>query len=92
MTAFALVDIAGTLFTADMVTMTFADPSTPLYITYSFPSVTLTSLTPLETLSFVSAVLNIANVDRNNQRRGRSRWKYSVYVLLNLCWLITKEL
>jgi hypothetical protein len=60
MTAFALVEIAGTPFSADPVTMTFADPSTPLYITYQFPSVTLTSLTPLETLHFVLHQLDIS--------------------------------
>jgi hypothetical protein len=53
MTAFALVDVAGTGFTADPVTITFADPSTPLYITYHFPSVTMTSLSPMGTLYFV---------------------------------------
>ena len=70
MTAFALVYIAGTPFTANPVTLTFADPSTPLYITYQFPDVTVTSLTPLETLTFVHHRLYLANFQTETIKGG----------------------
>jgi len=73
MTAFALVYIAGTPFTANPVTLTFVDPSTPLYITYQFPAVTLTSLTPLETLTFVHQGLCVANFRLKPSREGTLR-------------------
>jgi hypothetical protein len=76
MTAFALVNIAGTQFTANPVLMTFADPSTPLYITYQFPSVTLTSLTPLQTLLFVKLSKQGVNQDWDHHWRRFRAGKY----------------
>ena len=53
MTGSATVTVNEEIFTADTITWTFVDPPTPLIITWRFPSVTLTSLTPLETLLYV---------------------------------------
>ena len=59
MTAFKTVFIAGAPFTAVPVTFTFANPETPLFVTYHYPQVTLTSLTQGETLSYVRLSLTI---------------------------------
>jgi hypothetical protein len=53
MTGTVTAFISGLEFIAIPVTFTFADPETPIVVTYEFPSVTLSSLSPLETLTFV---------------------------------------
>ena len=53
MTAFKSVFIAGVEFTADPTIFTFVNPESPLFITYHYPEVTLTSLTVGQTLTFV---------------------------------------
>ena len=58
--AYATVEIDGTTFTAIPNTLTFADPPTILVVTYEYPSVTITSLTPGEILSFVPLLLQKA--------------------------------
>jgi hypothetical protein len=53
MTATAQALIAGNVFSADLVTYTFLNPSQPLVVTWHYPEVTLSSLTPLESITFV---------------------------------------
>ena len=57
MTGSATVTVDGVPFTANTITFTFVDPPTPLILTWQYPFATLTSLTPLETLIFVSSLL-----------------------------------
>jgi len=53
-TAFATVLIQAQNFTAKPVTLTFLAAQSPtFYITYQYPSVTLSSLSPGEILTFV---------------------------------------
>lgn len=53
MVATAAVYIDGTTFNADLVTYTFYNPSQPLIVTYHYPAVTLSSLNPGATVTFV---------------------------------------
>jgi hypothetical protein len=53
MTASATATVGDTAFTANPITFTFSSPESPLLLTWEYPSVTLTSLTPLETLIYV---------------------------------------
>lgn len=55
-TAMATAIIGGTDFPANPITFAFASPAAPLILSWEYPDVTLTSLTPLETLTFVSAL------------------------------------
>jgi len=49
--------IDGTQFLADLVTFTFPSLSLgPVIVTFQYPGVTITSLTPLQTLSIVIAL------------------------------------
>jgi hypothetical protein len=67
MTAMATVYFSDTSFTADPITFQFANPETPLLLEWQYPSVTITSFTPLETLIFVSiSFLETADFRRNN--------------------------
>jgi hypothetical protein len=59
MTALATVFIGGTEFTANSVLFTFYNFSaspTPLFLTYDFPQVTLTSLTPGEVITWTETL------------------------------------
>lgn len=61
MTAHKTVFIAGTAFSADPIIFTFANPETPLFLTYHYPQVTLTSLTEQEVLTYVCLSTNSTN-------------------------------
>ena len=52
-TAYQTVYIHVTVFTADPIIFTFANPETPLAITHTYHEVTLTSLSAGEVLTFV---------------------------------------
>ena len=52
-TGFITADIDGTLFTAQPETFTFKDPPDLVVVTYTFPSVTITSVSQGQTLLFV---------------------------------------
>jgi hypothetical protein len=59
MTALATVFIGGTEFTANSVLFTFYNFSaspTPIFLTYDFPQVTLTSLTPGEVITWTETL------------------------------------
>lgn len=53
MTETQSVLIDGTMFYADLATFYQYDPSQQLIVTYHYPSVTLNTLKPLQTLIFV---------------------------------------
>jgi hypothetical protein len=53
MTASQSVYIHGGLFVADFATFTFADTDEEMLVTFSYPQVTITSLSASETLTFV---------------------------------------
>lgn len=57
MTATATVYVGGTPFRADIVTYTFLNPSKPLTVTFNYPGVTVSSLVPGETLTFVQSLI-----------------------------------
>ena len=63
-TAYKTVFIQGTSFTADPIIFTFANPETPLAITYEYHQVTLTSLTAGETLTYVRPLFAELIVER----------------------------
>lgn len=64
MTATQEVYIDGTEFNAELLTFTFPNPSVaPVFVTFRYPKVTITSLTPLQTLTIVSATLIIGIVN-----------------------------
>jgi len=52
-TATAVAYFGTTSYTADLATYTFYSPSQELFVTWYYHQVTLDSLTPLETISFV---------------------------------------
>jgi len=54
-TGLITADIDGTFFTAQPETFAFKDPPAPLIVTYTFPSVTITSVSQGQTLLFVSS-------------------------------------
>ena len=63
MTASQSVFIHGGLFTADLVTFTFRNPSQLLFLIFQYPDVTITSLTASETLTFVHPFFTIVSDD-----------------------------
>ena len=52
-TALGTAVVSGQAFTAQPMTITFVNPATAIFITYSYPSVTITSLTQLQPLTVV---------------------------------------
>lgn len=52
-TGLLTAEIDGTVFTAQTETLTFNDPPNFLIVTYTFPSVTITSLTPGQSVILV---------------------------------------
>ena len=59
MTAFQTVYINNDPFPADPVTFEFAPSGTLVFISHTFPGVTVTSLTPGQTLIFVIFVFSV---------------------------------
>jgi hypothetical protein len=53
MTALETLVVGGKTFFADPITFTFTLPEAPLFYTYQYPSVTITSFVPLETITRV---------------------------------------
>ena len=83
MTATQSVSINNDLFTADLVTFTFSDPNQPLFVTFQYPEVTITSLTASETLIFVHSFFSIVTDDLASgcywygSRRISSKWTWT---------------
>jgi len=60
MTASQSVSIHGGLFTAELAIFTFHKPEQPLFVTFYYLEVTITSLNASETLTFVNPFFSVA--------------------------------
>lgn len=80
MTVTQEVHIDGTEFIADLATFTFLNPSQgPILVTFQYPSVTITSLTPFQTLSIVIPLkcktnVTVSECDGHSWRPNASDW------------------